>query len=961
MADLFVKVLNSSLSASVLVAAVLLLRLLLKKAPKWVMPLLWAIVALRLLLPVSIESVLSLLPSAQPIPADIAYAAAPAVSTGIPAVNHAVNPVIQQNFAPSPGASVNPLQIWLGLGGWIWALGAAAMTAWSLFSCEKLLLRVRGAQTLEPGVLVSGHVDTPFVLGLFRPRIYLPQGLGEEDIFYILAHEKAHIRRRDHWWKPLGFFLLSIHWFNPLMWLSYILLCRDIELACDEKVIRVLGREGRADYSQALLRCTVRQRAVSACPLAFGEVGVKERIKSVLSYRRPLTWVVDLAVMACIVVAICFLTDPPLKLAFMEQTIPVTSAQVLRNEWSRPETAQLEDYPMELLTQCLKGIRKIHPGQPLDAPLLRLNITLENGETIRLDSMMEEFYVHDKHYDTVLTYQGRHYRVEDPDFLYALHSLLSGIPSWDRQLENDWGVSLSVESASATGASVLFQFSGPVPEENLMGGNDYLIQQETDGRWVDVPALSAPNFVKENYNVANIRRHSIDWEWLYGVLPEGHYRIGKQVTWQEDPDTLGYRMAYGEFTLGLTEGLHWGISVSAGEITPEHLVLRYHLDEDAAWQDYYPVVGGTTLETWTGEAWEALDLGYTPQDWTEGKINFESYSDPRNGLFIIWENIGSLPQGTYRISQQVATDPDLAKAAVLTVGTEFTIDLAGWENGMMPLEQLPEFYHPEDAQIDGCLVMTDGMVRSGGEALLQGFLTNSSQHLPAYLRFVTSFLVDGRYQVYVHDLSYDGSQYELRWLENDREHRETYRYLLYGARLDHAEQIGMVQTQMYVLSNDPVLSVSELKPEDRGTQLGVDVDHQVVCAIRTYAADHPEIPEVLSRAKVDIRIGDDWYSYTQMDAGKLESIRELFADSQIITEPKTHSIGAQINLTLTEPNGRTLVIHLDPVNDLCKINGNFCFYGAPDEPCYIEKLWEYMDMDQWPQAVYDAFPDACRK
>ena len=190
-------------------------------------------------------------------------------------------------MAPAPGQSANPTQVWSFILSCIWMAGMAAMALYALVSYWLIKRRVAAATLLRENIKQSEGVDTPFVLGLFRPVIYLPYYLGEEDLAYVVAHERAHIRRRDHWWKPLGFALLTVYWFNPLLWLAYVLLCRDIEGACDEKVIREMGLEDRRGYSAALLNCSVRRRSIAACPLAFGEVGVKERVKSVMHYKRP--------------------------------------------------------------------------------------------------------------------------------------------------------------------------------------------------------------------------------------------------------------------------------------------------------------------------------------------------------------------------------------------------------------------------------------------------------------------------------------------------------------------------------------------------------------------------------------------------------------------------------------------------------------------------------------------------
>ncbi len=310
MNDVFLKILNMSIAATWLIPAVLLARLLLKNAPKWSRVLLWALVAARLVLPFSFESSLSLLPSAQTIPADIETAQEPTIHSGLSFLNSAVNPIIQQTAAPTPEYSVNPMQVYVTVFTAIWLAGVAAMLLYALISYLRLRRRVRTAFLLRDHIYQCEFLDSPFVLGIIRPRIYLPYPMDGQDMDYVIAHEQAHLRRRDHWWKPIGFLLLAIHWFNPLLWLAYILLCRDIELACDEKVISALKDTQRADYTQALLSCSCHRRSISACPLAFGEVGVKERVRSVLHYKKPAFWVVVAAIVACIALGVCFLTDP---------------------------------------------------------------------------------------------------------------------------------------------------------------------------------------------------------------------------------------------------------------------------------------------------------------------------------------------------------------------------------------------------------------------------------------------------------------------------------------------------------------------------------------------------------------------------------------------------------------------------------------------------------------------------
>lgn len=310
MNELFLKIINMSISASWFVLAVLILRFVLKKAPKWVNVLLWGIVAVRLALPFSIESAFSLIPSAETISPSIMMDTVPSVQTGVPAINNVINPVIGSSLAPAPGASANPLQIWIPILSMIWVAGVAILFVYTAVSYWRLRRKVSEAVILRDNIFQSENVASPFVLGIIKPRIYLPFNMNGQDLEHVVAHEQAHIRRKDHWWKPLGFLLLTIHWFNPLMWLAYVLLCRDIELACDEKVIKELDNEQRADYAQALVVCSVNRRMIAACPLAFGEIGVKDRVKSVMNYKKPEFWIIFLAIIACVIVAVCFLTNP---------------------------------------------------------------------------------------------------------------------------------------------------------------------------------------------------------------------------------------------------------------------------------------------------------------------------------------------------------------------------------------------------------------------------------------------------------------------------------------------------------------------------------------------------------------------------------------------------------------------------------------------------------------------------
>lgn len=310
MDDVFLKIVNLSISASWLILAALVLRVVLKKAPKWVMPLLWGVVALRLVCPFSIESALSLIPSAETIPTEIVTETRESVLYEQATLDIVTNPTLPSAAEVPVGVSRQQAQVDFNIYSVLWLAGMVALLVHALVSAGKLKRKLATAILLRDNIYESEFVDSPFVFGVVKPNIYLPMHMDEGTAAYVIAHERAHLARRDHWWKVLGYLVLALHWFNPLVWLAYILFCRDIELACDEKVVKGLDGAARADYSQALLSCAAPKRAVAACPLAFGEGNIKTRVKSALHYKKPAFWVAAAAVLAVVIVAVCFLTNP---------------------------------------------------------------------------------------------------------------------------------------------------------------------------------------------------------------------------------------------------------------------------------------------------------------------------------------------------------------------------------------------------------------------------------------------------------------------------------------------------------------------------------------------------------------------------------------------------------------------------------------------------------------------------
>lgn len=344
MDDVFLKLVNLSISASWLILAVLVLRVVLKKAPKWVMPLLWGVVALRLVCLFSIESALSLIPSAETIPSEIVTETREPVLYEQATLDIVTNPTLPSAAEVPVGVSRQQAQVDFNIYSVLWLAGMAALLVHALVSAGKLKRKLATAILLRDNIYESEFVDSPFVFGVVKPNIYLPMHMDEGTAAYVIAHEHAHLARRDHWWKVLGYLVLALHWFNPLVWVAYILFCRDIELACDEKVVKGLDGAARADYSQALLSCAAPKRAVAACPLAFGEGNIKTRVKSALHYKKPAFWVAAAAVLAVVIVAVCFLTNPRSERGSLVWAQKLNAADVASIELYVPAEGEARQY-----------------------------------------------------------------------------------------------------------------------------------------------------------------------------------------------------------------------------------------------------------------------------------------------------------------------------------------------------------------------------------------------------------------------------------------------------------------------------------------------------------------------------------------------------------------------------------------------------------------------------------------
>lgn len=341
MESVFVEILNMGLTATWVVLAVLAVRALCHKAPKALMVCLWALVGLRLVSPFIPESILSLIPSGKIVSPEILLAERPSIHTGVTMLNSTVNPIISEHLSPdysisavpAPGVSANPMKILAFVAALVWIAGMVIMFAYSLSSYLWLRHKVEVSLCYRDNIYFCDSIATPFVFGIIKPRIYLPSGMEEAQTECVIAHEMSHLKRKDHWWKTIAFFLLSVYWFHPLLWISYLLFSRDIERACDERVVRKMEPESRKNYAEALVSCSLQKRRMLACPLAFGEVGVKNRVKSVLNYKKPAFWIVAVTVVAGVAIAVCFLTNPLSESKMPDQNAdPYDNVSVIENK-----------------------------------------------------------------------------------------------------------------------------------------------------------------------------------------------------------------------------------------------------------------------------------------------------------------------------------------------------------------------------------------------------------------------------------------------------------------------------------------------------------------------------------------------------------------------------------------------------------------------------------------------------
>ncbi len=933
-----------SLSASWLVLAVLAARFLLKKAPKWINVLLWGLVAVRLLCPFSLESALSLIPSAEVVSPQIMTDPSPVINTGIPVVNEALNPVITNTFAPELGDSANPLQLWLPILSVVWIVGMAAMAEYTFLTYSRLRRQVRLAIQVNKNVYLSENIPSPFVLGVFRPKIYLPYGMTETDMFHVIAHERMHIRRKDHWWKPLGFLLLTVHWFNPLMWLAYILLCRDIELACDEKVIHQLRPSQRADYSQALLNCSISHRSIAACPVAFGEVGVKERVKNVLTYRRPAFWVIVVSVVLCLVVAVCFLTDPK-KTDSLEWLQNLSADQVSNVQFYQYDAApdkQYTRYEEAALLEQVVGILNGFDGA--DAAPEDVQGLMGSGYSLKVK-------LTDGTSHTLVNYGNAYLQIDDDyyeDTYYILNTWnfagTTYLPGNEPETASFYGVSLTIEEVSPAGATVVFTGTGEKPEGRLMGGNDYWVQVDKDGVWVDITKVPEPSFTTESYDIDNIRRHKIDWQWLYGTLPSGHYRIGKDVTYQDGSKPLETATVWAEFTL-------------SDPAYDAHAILSGLIPDKTRVEATFAVGGG--YNCFPQEAQELADIlrnieesemFVSPAMRPVLSVNVyanETLTLHYNGIFVQFAFNDSDITTPWAVDNQKLNE---FMESLLSHSPETsTYEIYN----VAPLEDLPETYSVEEAMIDRVVIVMDGDARYN-EAVWWEFLDKVRAGEEATVRVMHYYSPSESEMGYkaIMDLSFDGTAYQLEHYENGIYYCIPYTYLLYsaGTATDNAAYDSY---EGHLLTNDPGESDYIIENLANGYPMH---GKSLIFANLIYTPKQPDIPYAVSA-----ELQQDGTPLIIAGAeAQVQQLWKLMRESEYLGyEPKTYNLGPELVFTGEDGSVTRLELSLD--DDLIRHDGKFYDYG----PGYnsnggINNLPVFLGilgLEDWPEAVKAAYPD----
>ena len=961
--DLFPKVLEISLTASIVILLVICVRIFLKGAPKIFSYALWGIVLLRLLVPISIESPVSVVPERAEL-------------SNMVEVNEVLPPIewedvsrnreIRENTPPGEplvqtGTSVDP-QGYLTL---LWLAGMIFLFVRSLLSYLGLHETVKVAIPLRKGIYIADHIDSPFIMGFVRPKIYLPGTLTEQEQRYIIYHEQHHIRRGDHIFKALGFLTLIVHWFNPLVWLAFILASRDMEMSCDEAVIRKLGENIRAEYSATLLNLATGHRVIAGTPLAFGEGDPKGRIRNLANWKKPKVWIILACVVLCLLLTVCLLTDPEQK---TESVITEPESYFALNETHIIDYGNISETNSELPLQTIAVAFKRTSG-PRDFVI-----------DVQYRKKADEAWTSLEFKELNLPQDVCTFEVPAPCEYQIIAVATTGKNGYAYFEIADYGVRTLQDVAESTsvekialknlhnGMTTDIESAGSIAKicdylRTLYGVNDGSGKGYYEGSYELTIYL---NDSSEFYAIAfgdsdcfYLGKGADGYPVRYQLLGT---KIENVISNLSTFDSSGFVWDY----LGQTEEnvettaaayQDWPVTIEAHDVTPESLVLTYH---NAGDEPFYRLPG-YTISRWEDGHWVDLDVGKTWYETTE-PVYFEHQSKPENGMFIQWDGIGTLSDGQYLIGQEFCTEADLSRGERFTVHTSFTV--SGEANTVKPLEELPEIYSAEQAMIDGCLVNQDSEVLADTLPQLQAFIEASNRGESAFLRIVNWYYGDDSYYT-AQDLTFDGSEYTLEWIENGRHQSRTYRYLMHFTGEKEQENMAYDAYENYVLVNDSSVTWEQIFEGMISSRFGDGIDHWTIASDYIYYSRHPNLPDKPNYAVLEFM---DEGLVTVLNGERLEKLTALFENGEYLGyEPKTHSIDGTLKLMFntnevdfdTNEMG-DFIIELDPDQDICRINGEYVFYGAFEEPDYILKLWEYLGITQWSDIVYQVYPNALR-
>ena len=577
MADIFTEIINMSITASYLAVAVIIIRAVFRKMPRWISCALWGLVGLRLILPFSFESIFSLIPSAETIPSDFVTSSSPHITSGIPVFNHTVNPIIEENFTPDMTASVNPLQVLMFILTVIWILGIIGMLLYAFISFIIVKRKTRESIKTEKGVYISDGIDTPFILGVFSPKIFIPSYISGGMKEVILSHERAHIKRGDHIWKPLSFLILSVYWFNPIMWAVFVLLCRDIEEACDEKVIKTMDTDRKMLYSEALISCSSPKRYIKACPLAFGETGVKSRIKNVLSYKKPALWIIIAALTVSIVLTVCFMTNP--------KGMGISDIEHYGNIYNEADKAQLYIgtgyiYTNEDASEIIREVKKVRLEKtPADQSRdenrdKSFRIEFDDSLSINIDQSFTYLWLDD------MVKPSFTYKIKNPEILKDLFSISNYVSGVE-------GIYITVDKVTTDEDSMNFEVTWHNErDEEVTFGERYSIEKYNDeGLWEIYSFPEDFAFIMIGYLLQGNSEKTEDY-YCPVRLSDGLYRFSSDFTFNNET-----YYARTTFTVGDTVSSFGGADGPTNVLNKKQLTLTDVIrlskkGKELSWEDF---------------------------------------------------------------------------------------------------------------------------------------------------------------------------------------------------------------------------------------------------------------------------------------------------------------------------------------------------------------------------------------